>query len=239
MKKAAILLFGLNLMVLAILVVQIAAVKISDWKEDGKSLETQSESVKTTPQTEDTVKKKVALTFDDGPDPDYTEKLLDGLKKRDVKATFFLLGKQVDAYPEIVKRMYKEGHVIGNHSYDHVNLATLSDTDAANQINKTNEAIHKITGEYPQYLRPPFGNEPQNQDCVKDMITVLWDVDPLDWCCGSSANVTCKVVKSVKEGDIILLHDASASSVEAALQIVDELTEKGYEFVTVDDLIMQ
>lgn len=89
MKKAAILLLGLNLLVLVILGVQVAAVKISDYKEGGKSLETQSESVKTTPQTEDTVKKKVALTFDDGPDPDYTEKLLDGLKKRDVKATFF------------------------------------------------------------------------------------------------------------------------------------------------------
>lgn len=239
MKKAVVLLLGLNLLVFMILVVQLAAAGIPDWKEERGSLEAQSERVKTTPQTEDTAKRKVALTFDDGPDPDYTEKLLDGLKKRDVKATFFLLGKQVDAYPEIVKRMYKEGHVIGNHSYDHVNLATLSDTDAANQIKRTNEAIHKITGKYPQYLRPPFGNEPQNQDCAKDMITVLWDVDPLDWCCGSSSNVVCKVIKSVKEGDIILLHDASKSSVEAALQIVDELTEKGYEFVTVEELIME
>ena len=187
----------------------------------------------------DAVKKKVALTFDDGPDPDYTEMLLDGLKKRNVKATFFLLGKQAEAYPDIVKRMHKEGHMIGNHSYDHVNLANLSKTDAAKQIRMTSEAIHKITGEYPQYLRPPFGNEPPECSCAKNMMTVLWDVDPLDWCCGSSSTVIEKVVKAVEEDDIILLHDASESSVEAALGIIDALEKQGYEFVTVDEVIFE
>ncbi|MGN0291596.1 MAG: polysaccharide deacetylase family protein [Lachnospiraceae bacterium] len=237
MKKAVRVLFCINLLVVTVLVFRVLTVKMVQIRQDRETVSTQSKNVKTL--TEDTKKKRVALTFDDGPDPNYTEKLLDGLKERDVKATFFLLGKQVDQYPDIVKRMYKEGHIIGNHSYDHVNLATLSATDAKNQISKTNEAIYKITGEYPQYLRPPFGNEPQNEDVAKDMITVLWDVDPLDWCCGSSTNVANKVEKSVKEGDIILLHDASKSSVEAALQIVDELTEKGYEFVTVDKLIFE
>lgn len=237
MKKAVRVLFCINLLVVTVLVFRVLTVKMVQIRRDRETVSTQSKNVKTL--TEDTKKKRVALTFDDGPDPNYTEKLLDGLKERDVKATFFLLGKQVDKYPDIVKRMYKEGHIIGNHSYDHVNLATLSATDAKNQISKTNEAIYKITGEYPQYLRPPFGNEPQNEDVAKDMITVLWDVDPLDWCCGSSTNVANKVEKSVKEGDIILLHDASKSSVEAALQIVDELTEKGYEFVTVDKLIFE
>lgn len=237
MKKAVRVLFCINLLVVTVLVFRVLTVKMVQIRQDRETVSTQSKNVKTL--TEDTKKKRVALTFDDGPDPNYTEKLLDGLKERDVKATFFLLGKQVDKYPDIVKRMYKEGHIIGNHSYDHVNLATLSATDAKNQISKTNEAIYKITGEYPQYLRPPFGNEPQNEDVAKDMITVLWDVDPLDWCCGSSTNVANKVEKSVKEGDIILLHDASKSSVEAALQIVDELTEKGYEFVTVDKLIFE
>lgn len=239
MKKAAKLLLCLNLLVFTVLAFKILTAKIIEIREDGKFVLTQSESVESEAQTEDTQKKKVALTFDDGPDPEYTELLLDGLKKRDVKATFFLLGKQVKLYPEIVKRMHEEGHLIGNHSYDHVNLATLSTTDAANQITKTNELIYEITGEYPQYLRPPFGNEPQNSDCAEDMITVLWDVDPLDWCCSSSCSVTQKVVKSVKENDIILLHDASLSSVEAALAIVDELTEKGYEFVTVDELLFE
>lgn len=237
MKKAVRVLFCINLLVVTVLVFRVLTVKMVQIRQDRETVSTQSKNVKTL--TEDTKKKLVALTFDDGPDPNYTEKLLDGLKERDVKATFFLLGKQVDQYPDIVKRMYKEGHIIGNHSYDHVNLATLSATDAKNQISKTNEAIYKITGEYPQYLRPPFGNEPQNEDVAKDMITVLWDVDPLDWCCGSSTNVVNKVEKSVKDGDIILLHDASKSSVEAALQIVDELTEKGYEFVTVDKLIFE
>lgn len=237
MKKAVRVLFCMNLLVLTVLLFRLLTVKLIQIEQDDKTVSAQSENVKT--RTEDMKKKKVALTFDDGPDPDYTEMLLDGLKERDVKATFFLLGKQAKLYPKVVKRMYKEGHVIGNHSYDHVNLATLSATDAKKQIEKTNDLIYEITGAYPQYLRPPFGNEPQDQKVAKDMITVLWDVDPLDWCCSSSSNITAKVEKNVKDGDIILLHDASQSSVEAALQIVDELTEKGYEFITVDKLILE
>lgn len=239
MKKAAKLLLCLNLLVFTVFAFKVLSVKIIEIREGKNLVSTQSEGVKSGTQTEDTQKKMVALTFDDGPDPEYTESLLDGLKKRDVKATFFLLGKQAELYPDIVKRMHDEGHLIGNHSYDHVNLATLSATDAENQITKTNDLIYEITGEYPQYLRPPFGNEPQSSGCAADMITVLWDVDPLDWCCSSSGNVVQKVLKSVKENDIILLHDASKSSVEAALMIVDELTEKGYEFVTVDELLFE
>mgnify|MGYP001056781603 CR=1 FL=1 len=185
------------------------------------------------------VKNIVYLTFDDGPNRYTTPKVLDILKENNVKATFFLLGKQAEAYPDIVKRMHKEGHMIGNHSYDHVNLANLSKTDAAKQIRMTSEAIHKITGEYPQYLRPPFGNEPPECSCAKNMMTVLWDVDPLDWCCGSSSTVIEKVVKAVEEDDIILLHDASESSVEAALGIIDALEKQGYEFVTVDEVIFE
>ncbi|MCI8326518.1 MAG: polysaccharide deacetylase family protein [Lachnospiraceae bacterium] len=208
-------------------------------KEEGRLISTQSDNVKAEPAAEDSQKKKVALTFDDGPDPEYTKKLLDGLKERDVKATFFLLGKQVALYPDVVKKMHKEGHVIGNHSYDHVNLATLSATDAENQIKKTNELLHQITGEYPEYLRPPFGNEPKESASAKDMITVLWNVDPLDWCCGSSSKIVSKVVKDVEENDIILLHDASESSVKAALAIVDQLKKDGYEFVTVEEILFE
>lgn len=235
MKKAAKLLLCINLLVFTILVFQVLEIRFSD---EGGLIFAGSGHVKS--KTEQNIeKKKVALTFDDGPDPEYTEKLLDGLKERNVKATFFLLGKQVKLYPDIVKRMYEEGHIIGNHSFDHVNLATLSGTDAASQIAKTNEIIHDITGKSPEYLRPPFGNEPQGEKGMEGMITVLWDVDPLDWCCGSSGDIVNKVIKSVKEDDIILMHDASQSSVNAALKVVDELTKKGYEFVTVDELIFE
>ena len=230
MKKAAKWLLCINLLAWTLLAVQVLTVNMEQ-RVAQNTVPVQNGDVQAKGEDADAVKKKVALTFDDGPDPDYTEMLLDGLKKRNVKATFFLLGKQAEAYPDIVKRMHKEGHMIGNHSYDHVNLANLSKTDAAKQIWMTSEAIHKITGEYPQYLRPPFGNEPPECSCAKNMMTVLWDVDPLDWCCGSSSTVIEKVVKAVEEDDIILLHDASESSVEAALGIIDALEKQGYELI--------
>ena len=96
--------------------------------------------------------KKVAITFDDGPNPDYTEMLLSGLKERGVNATFFLLGKEVEQYPEIVKKIHEGGHLIGTHSYEHVNLSNLTDAAAIEQVDKTNAAIHAIIGEFPEYI---------------------------------------------------------------------------------------
>lgn len=187
--------------------------------------------------TQDLAKKKVALTFDDGPNAIYTEGLLDGLRERGVHATFFLLGKAVEISPKIVEQMHKDGHLIGNHSYEHVNLSSLSDEAAIAQVNMTNEAIYKITGEYPEYIRPPYGCWKSNLDYDTTMIEVLWNVDPLDWKTEDSKAVVDRVLSEVQENDIILLHDASASSVSAAFEIVDKLTQEGYIFVTVDELL--
>ncbi|MDD6306240.1 MAG: polysaccharide deacetylase family protein, partial [Clostridiales bacterium] len=118
-------------------------------------------------------KKKVAITFDDGPNPDYTEPLLEGLKERGVTATFFLLGKEVERYPEIVKDIHDNGHLIGTHSYEHVNLKNLCDAAAIEQVDKTNAAIQEITGEYPEYIRPPYGSWKCNLDYETKMIEVL------------------------------------------------------------------
>lgn len=186
---------------------------------------------------QDEVEKKVALTFDDGPNTEYTEELLRGLKKRGVKATFFLLGKEVEKSPALVEEIYKDGHLIGNHSYEHVDLSTLSDEAAILQVDKTNEAIYQITGEYPEYIRPPFGCWKCNLDYETEMIEVLWDVDPRDWETEDAGAVTQMVVSSVRENDIILLHDASESSVSAAFAIIDELQRQGYTFVTVDEIL--
>lgn len=183
-------------------------------------------------------KKKVAITFDDGPNPDYTPDLLKGLKERGVSATFFLLGKEVEKYPELVEQMHAEGHLIGTHSYEHVNLCNLTDEKAIEQVDKTNALIEKITGERPQFIRPPYGCWKKNLDYKTSMIEVLWDVDPLDWKTGNSDVVVSRVLKNVEEGDIILLHDASASSVKAALSIIDKLQEDGYLFVTVDEIVL-
>lgn len=181
--------------------------------------------------------KRVAITFDDGPNADYTEALLKGLEERGVSATFFLLGKEVEKHPEIVKEIQDGGHLIGTHSYDHVNLSNLSDAAAIEQVDKTNAAIHEITGEYPEYIRPPFGCWKANLDYETSMIEVLWDVDPKDWATSNSAVIAKRVVDKVEENDIILLHDASESSVNAAFQIIDELKAQGYTFVTVDEIL--
>lgn len=181
--------------------------------------------------------KKIALTFDDGPNAEYTEVLLAGLKERGVPATFFLLGKEVEKSPEIVKQMQEEGHLIGNHSYEHIDLSSLSDAEAILQVDKTNEAIYKVTGEYPEFIRPPFGSWKSNLDYQTSMIEVMWNVDPLDWKTKNTDVVVKRVLKDVKENDIILLHDASESSVEAAFQIIDKLQKEGYTFVTVEKIL--
>lgn len=181
--------------------------------------------------------KKVALTFDDGPHIVYTTELLDGLKERGAKATFFVLGKNAEANSDIIKRMHEEGHLIGNHTYSHVQLTKLSAIEQCDEISKTNDIIYKITGEYPQYIRPPFGEWDDEVECGIVMIPVLWSVDTLDWTTENTSSVVKKGTKNIKDGDIILMHDYYKSSVKAALSILDTLKEEGFEFVTVDELI--
>lgn len=182
--------------------------------------------------------KKVALTFDDGPNGDYTEELLAGLATRKVKATFFLIGKKAEMQPQVVKDIWKGGHMIGNHTYDHVNLCNMSESRACEQIEKTNQVIQDITGECPLYLRPPFGRYKKKIDEKMNMIEIRWDVDPRDWSDKNTGDIVNRVVTKVKENDMILLHDTYATSVVAALEIVDILQAEGYVFVTVDELIL-
>ncbi len=143
----------------------------------------------------------------------------------------------MEKYPDIVEKIYADGHLIGMHSYDHVNLRNLSDAAAIEQVDKTNAAIHEITGEYPEYIRPPFGCWKCNLDYETSMIEILWDVDPLDWKTNNSDVIAKRVVDKVQEDDIILLHDASESSIKAAFKIIDELKGKGYMFVTVEEIL--
>ena len=183
-------------------------------------------------------KPKVALTFDDGPHPVYTEEILDGLRKKGVKATFFVIGKSVEEQKEIIERMGEEGHLIGNHTYDHVNLGQLGKKEVCVQIDKTNKAVSDITGQEMVYMRPPFGEWNKNNDCLVDMIPVLWTVDTKDWLYQSPSYSMKQVREHVKDGSIILMHDYYKTSVEAAMEIVDYLLEEGYEFVTVDEIVL-
>ena len=181
---------------------------------------------------------EVALTFDDGPSPKYTPLLLDGLKERNVRATFFLLGKNVKENQELVQRMQAEGHLLGNHTYNHVQLNKIPETTARQEILKTNNESYEATGKYPEYMRPPYGAWKKNMELCVEMLPVFWDIDTLDW---KSQNVDA-ILKAAGEepedGSIILMHDEYQTSVEAALLIIDRLKEKGYEFVTVDELIV-
>lgn len=179
---------------------------------------------------------KVALTFDDGPSSTYTKKLLKGLKKRGVKATFFLTGNRIESNKKLVKKMKKDGHIIGNHTYSHIDLAKTGYDEAKKEIEDTNKAIMEVTGEKPKYLRPPYGDWNDKLLDETDMSIVLWSVDPEDWKDRNADVVAKRVIKSTRPGDIILLHDIFETSVEAAFKIIDELQDKGYTFVTIDQL---
>lgn len=181
---------------------------------------------------------KIAITFDDGPNSHCTGRLLDGLKKRGVKATFFLIGKNVKENPDLVKRLDEEGHLIGNHTYNHVEITRISDEEAKKEITDTDEAICAITGKHVEYMRPPFGLWQEELEQELNVMPVMWSVDPLDWTTKNVDEIVNKVVTEAGENDIILLHDCYDSSVDAALRIIDTLQKKGFEFVTADELIM-
>lgn len=181
---------------------------------------------------------KIALTFDDGPNVACTGRLLDGLKERNVRATFFVIGKNVKENPKLTKRIHEEGHMIGNHTYSHVEMSKVSEEKAKEELIKTSRAVHAITGEYPQYMRPPYGVCSRELEDSLDMILVRWTIDPLDWKTENTDEIVKKVVTNAEENDIILLHDCYNSSVDAAFRIIDILQEKGFEFVTVDELFL-
>ncbi len=181
--------------------------------------------------------RKIAITFDDGPHPYYTEQLLDGLKDRGVKATFFVTGMHAEQYPDVIRRMNDEGHLIGNHTYSHMQLSNSNRDVFKEELIRTNEAIEQLTGQEVQYVRPPYGTWDKKFEKELNMFPVLWTVDPLDWCSDNVAVIVQKVTSKVKENSIILMHDEYKSTVTAALQVIDKLMEEGYEFVTVDELL--
>ena len=181
-------------------------------------------------------KKTVALTFDDGPHCRYTKQLLDGLRERDVKASFFLVGENIPYNKELVKRMAEEGHLIGNHTDSHAQLTELSLKEALDEIEKTNQRIYDIIDQKVEYIRPPYGCWSEELGEVVDMEVVLWNVDPEDWKNKDAEKIVEEVEKYVGDGSVILMHDIFGTSVDAALELIDHLKADGYEFVTVEEL---
>ena len=179
----------------------------------------------------------VALTFDDGPRSSTTGPLLDGLALREVPATFFLVGNRIPGNEDLVRRMAAEGHQIGIHTYDHVELKGLSRQDFDLQVGKTRALITQLVGEGNYWLRPPYGLMDRQADQWCGGPVILWSVDPEDWKDDDVDRIVAAVVEHVSDGDIILLHDLFPSSGQAALSIVDTLLERGFCFVTVEQLM--
>ena len=179
----------------------------------------------------------VALTFDDGPSGRFTRRLLDGLEERNVKATFLLCGYRLESYQSLAQRIFDSGHEIGLHGYTHRDMSSLSRKELIREIGDTKKLLPK--GCEPVFLRPPGGRENSLVQAVAKQagLSVLqWSVDPRDWAVHDAGAVEAAVVDQVRNGDVILLHDLSDSSVDAAFAIIDRLQKEGFTFVTVSQL---
>lgn len=182
-------------------------------------------------------KKYIALTFDDGPRADTTGKLLDGLRDRGAHATFFLIGKQIAPNASLVQRMKAEGHQVGNHTWSHTKLQGQTCSVIACELSKTDTVLRGLLGNGDYWVRPPYGLIDRCQEKLFSVPLVKWSVDPEDWKLKNTDQDVAAVLKKVKPGDIILMHDSVPASVNAALRIVDALQAKGYVFVTVRELL--
>jgi len=181
--------------------------------------------------------KYVALTFDDGPRSSTTGQLLDGLLARGASATFFLVGQQIAGNEDLVLRMRDEEHQVGNHSWSHELLQGKSTAAVLSEVQKTDEALREILGDGSYWIRPPYGLLNKEQKQLFTVPLVHWSVDPEDWKLRDTAKDVDAVLDQVFPGAIILMHDSVAQSVDAALQIVDQLQAQGYTFVTVEELL--
>ena len=188
-------------------------------------------------------KAEIALTFDDGPDPVFTPGILDRLKKYGVKATFFLLGTNIEKFPEMAKRVSEEGHVIGNHTYNHPKLTQISDEAYQYQIHKADEIIQNFLGYKPKFFRPTYGAITENQvqwATKQGMMVAQWSIDTLDWKGTSAALITQTVITDALPGSIILQHNAPNvplhGSVDALDEMIPELQKQGVRFVTLPEM---
>ena len=183
----------------------------------------------------------IAMTFDDGPSAENTPRLLEMLKQRNIKATFFLIGQNAAANPDLVRRILAEGHEIGNHSWTHPQLSKLSDDRVTAEITKTQDAIKDASGFTPTLLRPPYGAiTPRQREWIENQFglnIILWSVDPFDWKRPGASVITQRILSQARPGAIILSHDIHKQTVDAMPATLDGLIAKGYKFATVSQLI--
>jgi peptidoglycan/xylan/chitin deacetylase (PgdA/CDA1 family) len=191
----------------------------------------------------DTTQKTLSLTFDDSPDENNTNSVLDILKHYDVKASFFMIGEPMnDENATAVTRASNEGHLVLNHSFTHPRLTRLTSEEVIAQLNSTSERIQTLSGKYPVLMRPPYGSINQTTlDTINayGFTTVLWSLDSLDWALTDKNAIIENVITNVRNGDIILMHSGRAnnSSVEALPAIIEKLTQMGYTFLTLETML--
>jgi len=185
--------------------------------------------------------KYIAITFDDGPQPQNTPRLLDMLRARNIKATFYMVGSNVDLYPQVVRRVVAEGHEVGNHSYTHRLFSKMSDSDIRQELARTRDAIVRAAGVQPHTLRPPFGGMlPRQREWVNTEFgypIILWSVDPFDWRRPGPSVVCARILSSTTAGSIVLAHDIHRQTVDAMPATLDGLLQRGFKFVTVSQLL--
>lgn len=181
-------------------------------------------------------KPMLALTFDDGPGVD-TEKILDVLKANGARATFFMLAPKVEKYPNAVKKMKDIGCELANHSTTHTALTTLTPEEIRKELSTTAHAVAKVTGGFPTTLvRPPYGKKNDTVKATVGQPIIMWSIDTLDWKTRNVQSTINNVLKNAKDGDIVLMHDIHKQSVEAAVQLIPMLIQRGYQLVTVSEL---
>lgn len=185
--------------------------------------------------------KYIAITFDDGPHPQNTPRLLDILRARNIKATFYVIGRSVDLYPQIVRRTVAEGHEVGNHTHTHRLLSKLSDAEVRSELTRCRDAVSRAAGVQMRTMRPPYGGLLQRQ---REFVhaefgypTILWSVDPLDWKRPGPSVVTSRILSGTSAGGIVLAHDLHSQTVDAMPATLDGLLRRGFKFVTVSQLL--
>jgi polysaccharide deacetylase family sporulation protein PdaB len=184
--------------------------------------------------------KNIALTFDDGPNPKTTPRVLNILEEQKVRATFFLIGQQAQRHPEVVKLIRQAGHQLGNHTYSHIKLNGVPSETIKQELEKTREILREITGETPVLFRPPWGFfDPRSlaQIAQCKFNVVLWSVDSRDWSRAGAGAIKGNIFAKVQNGSIILCHDDHDQLVEALPDIIKGLKEEGYQFITVSEMM--
>ena len=183
----------------------------------------------------------IAMTFDDGPHPTHTPRLLAMLREHKARATFYLIGNRVAEWPKLAAKIADEGHEIGNHSWSHPDLSGYGDAAMYAQIDRTTMAIWQATGRPPVTFRPPYGAFTKRQRGMlhqsRRMPTILWNVDPRDWKRPGAATVASRILKGAHQGSIVLSHDIHKGTVDAMPETLNTLAGRGLKFVAVSEII--